>query len=68
MPLTEEQKERIKKVLHEAYKQVGPTGYNMRDCWKRDELGRITGEVDVNCLVNGGKAIGAKIRQLWGKT
>ena len=67
MVLTEEEKARIREVLRRAYSKVGKTGYDMKKCWKRDERGNITGEVDVACLREGGKAIGAKIRALWGK-
>jgi len=67
MVLTEEERKRIKEVLKKAYEKVGKTGYDMKKCWKRDERGNITGEVDVACLREGGKAIGAKIRALWGK-
>lgn len=67
MVLTDEEKKRIKEVLKKAYEKVGKTGYDMKKCWKRDERGNITGEVDVECLREGGRAIGAKIRALWGK-
>ena len=67
MVLTEEEKMRIREVLRRAYSKVGKTGYDMKKCWKRDERGNITGEVDVECLREGGRAIGAKIRALWGK-
>ena len=68
MPLTEDEKARIREVLRRAYAKVGATGYDMSKCWKRDERGNITGEVDVECLREGGRAIGAKIRALWGKS
>ena len=68
MALTEEQKKAIKRLLSRLYGTVGRTGYNMAACWERDEYGNITGTVDVACLRAGGKAIGQKIKALWGKS
>jgi hypothetical protein len=65
MALTAEQKRAIADTLRAAYKTVGKTGYDMKKCWGRDTAGRITGTVDLDCLRGGGKAIGAKIRELW---
>jgi len=68
MALTEEQKRSIKSLLSRLYGTVGRTGYDMSKCWERDEYGNITGTVDVACLREGGRAIGAKIKALWGKS
>jgi len=67
MALSEDEKKRIKRTLSELYSQVPATGYNMSNCWKKDEEGNITGEIDVKCLKEGGKQIGQEIKSLWGK-
>lgn len=67
LTLTEDEKNRVKDTLSELYRQVPDTGYNMGACWKKDGKGNITGTVDLDCLRNGGKAIGQEIKNLWGK-
>jgi len=65
MPLTDEQKESIKRTMRKAYSDVPKTGYKMEACWTKDEEGNFT--VDGNCLRNGGEKIGQEIKNLWGK-
>jgi len=67
MALSEDEKNRVKDTLSELYRQVPSTGYNMKDCWRRDAQGNITGQVDVSCMKEGGKKIGSEIKNLWGK-
>lgn len=67
MALSPEEKQAIKNTLRQYYQQIGPTGADVKGCWKRDPQGNITGQVDLGCLRNAGSQIGSKVKQLWGK-
>jgi len=58
--------EEVRRVLHDAYKNVGKTNYPMKDCFVgRRKGGDIT--IKYECAKKGGEAIGQKIKNLWGK-
>lgn len=58
--------EQVREVLRQAYSQVGKTGYNMKACFQGQRKG---GNIVINyrCAAEGGRAIGSKIKALWGK-
>jgi len=58
--------EEVKRVLHDAYKDVGKTGYPMKNCFVGQRKG---GDITIKyqCSKEGGKLIGQKIKALWGK-
>lgn len=59
--------EEVRQALHDAYSQVGRTGYDMKKCFTGQRHG---GNITINyqCAKQGGEAIGRKIASLWGKS
>ncbi|MEM0121222.1 MAG: hypothetical protein QW688_07295 [Thermoprotei archaeon] len=64
--MASEDLEAIRTALSQAYRQVGRTGYDMKKCFVGQRKGgNIT--IQYRCAAEGGRAIGSKIKALWGK-